>query len=110
MTISQVSPGFKNWIVLSIDGSQAGVDWNQLHFFYSIYYGAQATFQLGNNYWNVYRPLLHKTLFDRQQPNGSWIASDNFGPSYATAMSVLALTVEYRFLPIYQRHEENEGK
>src|SRR5205085_210442 len=47
---------------------KAGVDWNQLHFFYCIYYGAQATFQLGNNYWNVYRPLLHKTLFDRQQP------------------------------------------
>jgi predicted dehydrogenase len=29
VTVSQVSPGFKNWIVLSIDGSQAGVDWNQ---------------------------------------------------------------------------------
>lgn len=78
------------------------------HFFYSIYYGAQATFQLGNNYWNFYRPHLHKALFDSQQNNGSWI--DEYGPAYATAMSVLALTVEYRFLPIYQRHEEPEGR
>src|SRR5439155_4985719 len=52
---------------------QSGVVWNTAHFFYSIYYGAQATFQLGNNYWNVYRPQLHKTLFDRQEANGSWI-------------------------------------
>ncbi len=27
--ISQVSVGFKNWIALSIDGAEAGVDWNQ---------------------------------------------------------------------------------
>ena len=32
------------------------------------------------------------------------------GPSYCTAMAVLALTVEYRFLPIYQRNEEREEK
>jgi prenyltransferase/squalene oxidase-like repeat protein len=82
--------------------------WNSQYFFYSIYYGAQATFQLGNNYWNFYRPHLHKVLFDHQQNNGSWI-DDQFGPAYATAMSVLALTVEYRFLPIYQRHEEPGG-
>jgi hypothetical protein len=28
------------------------------------------------------------------------------GPNYTTAMGVLALTVEYRFLPIYQRGNE----
>ena len=36
--------------------------WNQAHFFYSIYYCSQATFQLGDNYWNTYRPLLHELL------------------------------------------------
>jgi hypothetical protein len=82
------------------------VQWNNPHFFYSIYYGAQATFQLGNNYWNVYRPQLHKALFDRQESNGAWIPREGHGPAYATAMAVLALTVEYRLLPIYQRHEE----
>src|SRR5204862_144561 len=32
------------------------------------------------------------------------------GPNYTTAMAVLALTVEYRFLPIYQRGEEPESE
>jgi hypothetical protein len=78
--------------------------WGDEHFPYSVYYGAQAMFQLGHNYWNFYRPQLHKVLFDNQQPNGSWL--DQFGPVYATSLAVLALTVEYRYLPIYQRDEE----
>ena len=32
------------------------------------------------------------------------------GVNYCTAMAVLALTVEYRFLPIYQRGEEPEER
>ncbi len=80
--------------------------WGDTHFSYAVYYCSQATFQLGNNYWNYYRPLMHKVLFDNQQQNGSWVGSDDVGPAYNTAMHVLALTVEYRFLPIYQRHEE----
>jgi hypothetical protein len=80
--------------------------WNSGHFFYAVYYCSQATFQLGNNYWNYYRPQLHKVLLDHQQPGGAWIGSDGYGAAYGTAMSVLALTVEYRFLPIYQRGEE----
>ena len=80
--------------------------WNSNHFFYAVYYCSQATFQLGKNYWNYYRPRLHKVLLDHQQPGGAWIGNDGYGPAYGTAMSVLALTVEYRFLPIYQRGEE----
>jgi hypothetical protein len=87
--------------------------WNQMHFFYSIYYGAQATFQLGDNYWSVYRPRLHQVLLRNQNGNGSWTGSgynSMYGPAYGTAMSILALTVEYRFLPIYQRGEEPTDK
>jgi hypothetical protein len=80
--------------------------WNEGHFFYAVYYCSQATFQLGNNYWNFYRPQLHKELLDNQQGNGAWIGTDGYGPGYGTAMSVLALTVEHRFLPIYQRGED----
>src|SRR5438067_3800215 len=29
LTVSQVSPGYRNWIALSIDGAEAGVEWNQ---------------------------------------------------------------------------------
>ncbi len=73
------------------------------HFFYAAYYGAQAMYQPGSNYWHIYRGRLHRLLFEQQQRNGSWICQN--GPSYATAMAILALTVEYRLLPIYQRHE-----
>lgn len=76
------------------------------HFHYGVYYTAQGMFQLGSNYWNAYRPTLHKLLLPRQNRNGSWIGPDNYGPVYATSMAVLALTVEYRLLPIYQREEE----
>jgi hypothetical protein len=87
--------------------------WNQMHFFYSIYYGAQATFQLGDNYWGAYRPQLHQVLLHNQNGNGSWTGggyNSLYGPAYGTAMSILALTVEYRFLPIYQRAEEPTDK
>ena len=45
-----------------------------------------------------------------QNSNGSWYGNDAegrmYGANYCTAMSVLAMTVEYRYLPIYQRGEE----
>jgi hypothetical protein len=80
------------------------------HFCYSIYYCSQAMFQLGGNYWEVFRPKMHELLLRGQNPtNGSWIM-DGHGPQYSTAMCVLAMTVEYRFLPIYQRGEEPTDK
>jgi hypothetical protein len=80
--------------------------WSDGHFFYAAYYCSQGMFQLGNNYWNHFRPRLHKVLFDYQLPNGGWVGNDGYGPNYGTAMAVLALTVEYRLLPIYQRKEQ----
>jgi hypothetical protein len=84
--------------------------WGQSHFFYNVYYGSQATFQLGGNYWSIYRPDLYKVLLDNQNPNGSWLGADGassiYGANYCTAMGVLALTVEYRLLPIYQRGDD----
>jgi hypothetical protein len=53
-------------------------------------------------------------LLRNQKANGSWVGPNDdqiYGPNYCTAMGVLSLTVEYRFLPIYQRDEESaEGK
>jgi hypothetical protein len=80
------------------------------YFFYAHYYAAQAAFQLGGNYWNSYRPIFHKSLFSGQNANGSWISNDGLGPSFGTAMAILALAVEFRFLPIYQRGEESKEK
>jgi hypothetical protein len=80
------------------------------HFCYSIYYCSQAMFQLGGNYWEHFRPKMHEVLLRSQnQANGSWYL-DGHGPQYSTSMCILAMTVEYRFLPIYQRGEEPTDK
>jgi hypothetical protein len=87
--------------------------WGEMHFYYSVYYGSQAMFQLGGNYWSSYREKLHEALFRNQKDNGSWQGGDSdasYGANYGTAMAVLALTVEYRYLPIYQRAEQDEKK
>jgi hypothetical protein len=86
---------------------------DQQHFFYGVYYVSQAMFQLGGNEWKSYRPLLHGLLLRTNPPDagGAWYGRGGFddvrfGPCYCTSMAVLALTVEYRYLPIYQRFEE----
>ncbi|HUR53610.1 MAG TPA: prenyltransferase/squalene oxidase repeat-containing protein [Gemmataceae bacterium] len=91
-------------------------DLTQPHFFYGAYYTSQAMFQLGDNYWAEFRPKLHALLLKSipQRANGAWYGRGfddaTYGPAYCTAMAVLALTVEYRFLPIYQRDEGEKGK
>jgi hypothetical protein len=88
--------------------------WGGEQFSYSMYYCSQATFQLGGQYWNAYREQMHKVLLRNRADSGGWYGADPvsqiYGPNYATAMAVLALTVEYRYLPIYQRGEEPSDK
>ena len=77
------------------------------YFFYEVYYGAQAMFQMGDAYFLAYYPRLVAILLDHQDKDGSWLSGDgndrSGGRNYCTAMAVLALAVEYRYLPIYQR-------
>jgi hypothetical protein len=88
--------------------------WGEPHFYYAIYHCSQGMFQLGGNYWDSFRPRLHRVLLDHQEKSGAWVGGDamdgRYGPNYCTAMAVLALAVEYRYLPIYQRNEEREEK
>jgi hypothetical protein len=82
-------------------------------FFYAIYYGSQATFQVGGDTWTTYRKALHTALLRNQGATGKWQNTSLdaiYGPNYCTAMCVLALTVEYRYLPIYQRGDEPDEK
>ncbi|MBX3397448.1 MAG: terpene cyclase/mutase family protein [Gemmataceae bacterium] len=94
---------------------QRNLNPGQAHFFYGIYYTSQGMFQLGGNEWKAFRPRLHALLLQNNPPraDGSWQAGGQAayddmqqGPNYCTAMAILALTVEYRYLPIYQRFEE----
>lgn len=71
--------------------------------YYAFYYDSQAAFQLGGRYWETWAPRMYDLLLESQQPNGSW--PGGIGPSYSTAMSILAMTVSYRQLPIYQRDD-----
>ncbi len=67
--------------------------WGQGHFYYALYYCSQASFQLGDNYWLIYRRHMHDTLFRAQKSNGCWEGGDSDaqagGPSYSTAMAIL---------------------
>ncbi|NQV25986.1 MAG: terpene cyclase/mutase family protein [Rhodopirellula sp.] len=81
--------------------------YNDSFFFYGVYYCTVGMFQVGGRHWDVTRNHITSELLSKQHPNGSWNPTDgseaSFGPIYATSMSVLALAVEYQYLPIYQR-------
>jgi hypothetical protein len=81
--------------------------WSGHSFFYEVYYCSLGTFQLGDKYFLSYYPRLVSILLAHQGKDGSWLTDDSHdrtgGRNYCTAMAVLALTVEYRYLPIYQR-------
>ena len=81
--------------------------WSSSYFFYEVYYCPIAMFQMGDKYFLPYNAKLVPILLGHQQKDGSWLSDDGNdrtgGRNYCTAMAVLALTVEYRYLPIYQR-------
>ena len=81
--------------------------WGSQYFFYEVYYCPQAVFQVGDRYFDEYYPKLAAILLEHQEKDGSWLSADSNdrsgGRIYCTASAVLALAVEYRYLPIYQR-------
>jgi len=85
------------------------LDWQGPFFFYSVYYCSQAMYQLGGSFWEDWRKRVEPILLAHQNSDGGWPVPPNetheyqAGPAYTTAMAVLALSVEFRYLPIYQR-------
>lgn len=69
--------------------------------FYFRYYMAQALFQSDFDSWKKWNRLTIRQLQDLQSADGSFQSSH--GEAYGTAMSMLALALNYRFLPIYER-------
>ncbi len=95
------------------DRTKRAADWLLRHFrelsggqfaFYGNYYNAQAMFQIGGRHWQEYANWMYATYLPKQAPDGSW-ESQEAGRIYGTAMMVLAFTVPWRQLPIYQRDE-----
>ncbi len=68
---------------------------------YQRYYQAQALFQGDVDAWQKWNKLLIRQLKSTQQADGSFTGS--YGPGLSTSMSLLALALNYRFLPIYER-------
>jgi hypothetical protein len=64
---------------------------------YFRYYMAQALFQGDYGAWQKWNEEKVRELQESQHDDGS------FGGSYETGMSLLALALNYRFLPIYER-------
>ncbi len=81
--------------------------YGQPYYFYGVYYCSVGMFQVGGKYWDETRDTVYDQLLPRQLADGSWQSADNSeiqaGRVYCTSMSVLALAVEYQYLPIYQR-------
>ena len=76
-------------------------------FAYAMYYCAQATFQLGDEYWEKFAAKMYDIMLPAQNKEGFWPALGGFedagGEFYSTSMAILAMSVPYRQLPIYQR-------
>jgi hypothetical protein len=68
---------------------------------YFRYYMAQALFQGDYDAWLKWKQENVLVLRDLQQDDGSF--QSGHGNAYATAMSLLSLALDYRFLPIYER-------
>jgi hypothetical protein len=68
---------------------------------YARYYQAQALFQGDILSWEKWNNLLIRQLKQAQRPDGSF--QGQFGNDVGTALSLLALALNYRFLPIYER-------
>lgn len=76
-------------------------------FYYGVYYCTVGMFQIGGKHWDVLRDHLEPLILSLQLPDGRWEPQQNeenrAGMIYCTSMAVLALSVEYQYLPIYQR-------
>jgi hypothetical protein len=76
---------------------RSGFGWED----YQRYYQAQALFQADVEAWKKWNKLLIRQLKTAQRADGSF--SGQHGSAAATSLTLLALALNYRFLPIYER-------
>lgn len=74
----------------------------QAHPLYGDYYQAQALFQVDYKAWQAWNRERVNEAVTRANDDGS-IGRSAVGQPYSTAMSMLTLALNYRFLPIYER-------
>jgi hypothetical protein len=74
---------------------------NRSHYYYGQYYAVQAMYLAGGEYWAAWWPAVREELLASQTEGGTW--EGNYGPAYASAMSLIVLQMPKRYLPIFQR-------
>ena len=72
---------------------------------YGMYYTAQGLFQLGGDTWKEFSEWMYGYWIPKQANDGHWDVGEEGCPYYQTSLVILAFTVPYRQLPIYQRDE-----
>lgn len=78
--------------------------------FYGMYYTSQGLFQIGGESWKTFSTWMYDTFISMQGSDGAWQKGEEGSKIYGTALCVLAFTVPYRQLPIYQRDETVDEK
>lgn len=89
--------GVRKYLVDRV-GTTMGQSWP----FYERYYVAQALFQADYEAWQKWNRQTIDEIRGTQRQDGQ-IGTSAHGPAYSTSMSLLALALNYRFLPIYER-------
>jgi prenyltransferase beta subunit len=83
------------------------LQYHDSYFFYGVYYCSVGMFKVGDKHWESTRNHLGSLLLSTQAGDGSWImrrgSERGYGPVYSTSLAVLALAVDYQYLPIYQK-------
>ncbi|MBI3829859.1 MAG: terpene cyclase/mutase family protein [Planctomycetes bacterium] len=85
--------------------------WQGPWFYYRIYYSSVGMYQMGDEAWNRFYPVIDDLLINHQNADGSWpeppgnteLSNYVQSPVYSTSMATLALAVHHHLLPIYQR-------
>jgi hypothetical protein len=87
----------RQYLIDKLDGG-SGAGWPE----YDRYYKAQALFQADYESWQKWNQNTIRSLSAMQLASGQ-IGESQHGPAYSTSMALLALALNYRFLPIYER-------
>jgi hypothetical protein len=83
--------------------------WEGPWFYYKTYYATVGMYQMGDEAWNRFFPIVDDLLLKHQNADGSWPEppgnneTEAGGAVYATSLATLSLAVHYHLLPIYQR-------
>ena len=85
---------------------QKTVPRNMLWFYYGIYYYSQGMRKREKVVAEKAKKVTEDALLKLQQADGSWVGMNGqeqgAGRIYCTALAMLSLSVQYRYLPIYQ--------